>query len=183
MGRGRGPVKALDAFLSTRESSLLAYAYAVSGGDAALAPKLLERALVKVFSRPPKGLAADGTEGRVREAVSRDYLSLDRRRRRWGGLKQLLRPHDWSMAAPTASSSSTPAVIDALRSLGPRERVCLLRYVLDEHTVEEIAHDFSLAPEKVRSCLHESLVILEDFLGPLKAIDPDGVPILTRSGP
>jgi DNA-directed RNA polymerase specialized sigma24 family protein len=180
MGRGRGPVDMLDALLSKRESSLLAYSYAVCAGDGVQALGLLERALVSVLTRPPKEITVGEAEKLVRKAVTRIYLSADGRRRRREALRQLFRPHD--LPAKAATSPPAPDTIEALRSLGPRERVCFLRYVLDDDTVEEIAHDLSLFPDRVRSCLRESLTTLEGRLGPLGSIDPDGVPILTRSG-
>lgn len=180
MGRGHGSVVTLDAVLVERERSLLAYAYAVCAGDPVRTSTLLEQALVSVFSRPPRGITVDEAENLVRKAVSRTYLTAVCRRRRRDALGQLLWPHDRPVKAPLPSPA--PATIEALRSLGPRDRVCFLRYAVDGDTVEEIAHDLSLAPDRVRSCLRESLAVLEDRLGPLGAIDPDGVPILTRRG-
>ena len=182
MGRGHGPVVTLDAVLVEREASLLAYAYAICAGDPVRTSTLLEQALVSVFSRPPRGITVDEAENLVRKAVSRAYLTAVGRRRRRDALGQLLWPHDRPVKAPPPSPAPAPATIEALRSLGPRDRVCFLRYAVDGDTVEEIARDLSLAPDRVRSCLHESLAVLEGRLGALGAIDPDGVPILTRRG-
>ncbi|WP_062521833.1 sigma-70 family RNA polymerase sigma factor [Demequina silvatica] len=148
-----------------RERALLGYAYVVCG-DGAMAQDLVQDALVRTFSRPRPGLTAVKAEAYVRRAITSVYIDGYRRDQRWRRVEHLFRPAP-AAVDPLAGVEAGADVLEALATLAPRERACVVLRFFDDLTVPDIARHLGLAPGSVKRYLHDGLGRLELLLGPL----------------
>ena len=155
----------LDDLVRRRGPALVGYAYLLSG-DRREAEDLVQDALVKAFSRGRSGIQAASIEAYVRRTVLNTYVDGYRRRRRWAAVRHLVAP-DGPAAAPDAGVAERMAVAQALRSLSPRERACVVLRFYDDLTVAGIADALSLSQGAVKRYLSDGVHRLEALLGPL----------------
>lgn len=146
-----------------RERALLGYAYLVCG-DSTLAQDLVQDALVRTFSRPRPGLTAAKAEAYVRRAITSVYVDQYRREQRWRRVQHLFRQEE-APGDPFAGVEAGADVTEALATLSPRVRACVVLRYFDDLTVPQIARQLSLAPGSVKRYLHDGLGRLELLLG------------------
>ena len=159
----------MEQLMRTRERALLSYAYLVCG-DAVLAQDLVQDALVRTFSRERAGLTSVKAEGYVRRAITTSYVDLYRRRQRWQRVQHLFQPDAFApdrMGQVEAGSD----VADALDTLPPRVRACVVLRYFDDLTVAQIARTLGIADGTVKRYLSDGLGQLELALGPLEDAD------------
>ena len=170
----RGHDDVLATLARERGGALLGYAMLVAGERAA-AEDLVQDALVKVFSRVRQGFTPDDAERYVRRAILTIHLDGARRSTRWRAVRHLL-------AGPTATSADDGVqvatardVTTALRTLGARQRACVVLRYFDDLTVPAIARELGIAEGTVKRYLSDALASLAAVLGPLDAgRDADG---------
>ena len=155
----------LDELVRTRGPALVGYAYLLCG-DRREAEDLVQDALVKAFSRGRSGIEAASIEGYVRRTLLNTYVDGFRRRRRWAAVRHLVAPDD-AAAAPDAGVTERMAVAQALRSLSPRERACVVLRFYDDLTVAAIADELGLSQGAVKRYLSDGVRRLEGLLGPI----------------
>ncbi|MCL3861382.1 sigma-70 family RNA polymerase sigma factor [Actinotalea sp. K2] len=155
----------LDDLVRTRGSALVGYAYLLCG-DRREAEDLVQDALVKTYSRGRAGLRATNVEGYVRRAVLTTYLDGFRRRRRWAAVRHLVSRDD-SSAGHEGVTTERLDVQDALRSLAPRERACVVLRFYEDLTVAAIAEELLVSQGAVKRYLSDGVRRMEALLGPL----------------
>ncbi|WP_084104725.1 SigE family RNA polymerase sigma factor [Demequina sp. NBRC 110056] len=156
----------MEQLVRSRERALLSYAYLVCG-DPVQAQDLVQDALVRTFSRERKGLTAVKAEGYVRRAITTTYVDHYRRVQRWQRVQHLFRPEAYSpdrMGQVEAGSD----VADALATLPPRVRACVVLRYFDDLTVPQIARQLGIAEGTVKRYLSDGLGQLELALGSLE---------------
>lgn len=164
--------------VSDRERALLGYAYLVCG-NATMAQDLVQDALVKTFSRPRPGLTSVKAEAYVRRAITTVYVDGYRREQRWRRVQHLFRPAD-APTDPLAGVEAGADVTEALATLSPRERACVVLRYFDDLTVPEIARQLGIAPGSVKRYLHDGLGRLELLLGHVEDERADTVDVMRR---
>lgn len=161
-----------------RERALLGYAYLVCG-DPVLAQDLVQDALVRTFSRPRPGLTSGKAEAYVRRAITTVYVDGYRREQRWRRVQHLFRPSE-AGPDPLAGVEAGADVTEALATLAPRERACVVLRYFDDLTVPDIARQLGLAPGSVKRYLHDGLGRLELVLGEVEDARADDTVDVTR---
>ncbi|MFV0633370.1 sigma-70 family RNA polymerase sigma factor [Demequina sp.] len=156
----------MEQLVRNRERALLSYAYLVCG-DPVQAQDLVQDALVRTFARERKGLTAVKAEGYVRRAITTVYVDQYRRKQRWQRVQHLFRP---DVLAPDrlGQVEASSEVADALATLPPRVRACVVLRFFDDLTVPQIARQLGLADGSVKRYLSDGLGQLELALGPLE---------------
>ncbi|SEJ64157.1 RNA polymerase sigma factor [Demequina mangrovi] len=171
----------MEHLMRDRERALLGYAYVVCG-DGTLAQDLVQDALVRTFARPRPGLGVAKAEAYVRRAITTTYIDGYRREQRWRRVQHLFRPTTEAID-PLAGVEASADVLEALDTLAPRERACVVLRFFDDLTVPDIAHQLGLAPGSVKRYLHDGLARLELVLGPLDDHEEtDAVDVSARHG-
>ncbi|WP_062304906.1 sigma-70 family RNA polymerase sigma factor [Demequina subtropica] len=169
----------MSQLMRDRERALLGYAYLVCG-NGHLAQDLVQDALVRTFAHPRPGLTATKAEAYVRRAITTVYIDGYRREQRWRRVQHLFRPTTEAVD-PLAGVEASADVLEALATLTPRERACVVLRFFDDLTVPDIAHQLGLAPGSVKRYLHDALGRLELLLGPLEDHDEaDAVDVSAR---
>ncbi|WP_084038736.1 sigma-70 family RNA polymerase sigma factor [Demequina sp. NBRC 110053] len=156
----------MEQLVRTRERALLSYAYLVCGNPVQ-AQDLVQDALVRTFSRERKGLTVVKAEGYVRRAITTAYVDIYRRQQRWQRVQHLFRPDAFApdrLGEVEAGSD----VADALATLPPRVRACVVLRYFDDLTVPQIARQLGIAEGTVKRYLSDGLGQLELALGPLE---------------
>ncbi|WP_430868269.1 SigE family RNA polymerase sigma factor [Demequina aurantiaca] len=153
----------MNELVRNRERALLGYAYLVCGNPVQ-AQDLVQDALVRTFSKPRPGLTAVKAEGYVRRAITSVYVDNYRRSQRWQRVQHLFSP------APTAPDAlgqveAGSDVADALATLPPRVRACVVLRYFDDLTVPAIAATLGIASGTVKRYLSDGLGQLELALG------------------
>lgn len=147
--------QSLDDLVRRRGAALVAYAYLLCG-DRAEADDLVQDALVRVYARARRGHEPAALEGYVRSAVLSTYLDGFRRRRRWAAVRHLL-PGETSRAGPEQSTPARLDVQEALMTLSPRERACVVLRFYEDLTVPMIADRLSLSQGAVKRYLSDGV--------------------------
>ncbi|MFV0286158.1 MAG: sigma-70 family RNA polymerase sigma factor [Demequina sp.] len=156
----------MEQLVRDRERALLSYAYLVCG-DAVQAQDLVQDALVRTFSRERPGLTSLKAEGYVRRAITSSYVDGYRRQQRWQRVQHLFKP---DAVAPDrfGQVEAGSDVADALATLPPRVRACVVLRFFDDLTVPQIGRQLGIAPGTVKRYLSDGLGQLELALGPLE---------------
>ncbi|WP_084079236.1 sigma-70 family RNA polymerase sigma factor [Demequina sp. NBRC 110057] len=156
----------MERLVRDRERALLSYAYLVCG-DATQAQDLVQDALVRTFSRERPGLTALKAEGYVRRAITSAYVDGYRRQQRWHRVQHLFRA-DAVTPDRFGQVEAGSDVADALATLPPRVRACVVLRFFDDLTVPQIGTQLGIAPGTVKRYLSDGLGQLELALGPLE---------------
>ncbi len=156
----------MEQLVRTRQRALLSYAYLVCG-DPVQAQDLVQDALVRTFSKERKGLTSVKAEGYVRRAITTIYVDHYRRAQRWQRVQHLFRPE---RLAPDAFGQveAGSAVADALATLPPRVRACVVLRYFDDLTVPQIGRQLGIAEGTVKRYLSDGLGQMQLALGPLE---------------
>ena len=170
----------MEQLVRDRERALLSYAYLVCG-DPVQAQDLVQEALVRTFSRERPGLTSLKAEAYVRRAITSTYVDGYRRQQRWQRVQHLFKA---DAVAPDrfGQVEAGSDVADALATLPPRVRACVVLRFFDDLTVPQIARQLGLAGGTVKRYLSDGLGQLELALGPLEdAAVADGAPAEERN--
>ncbi|WP_062071227.1 sigma-70 family RNA polymerase sigma factor [Demequina sediminicola] len=159
----------MEQLVRDRERALLSYAYLVCG-DAVQAQDLVQDALVRTFSRERKGLTAAKAEGYVRRAITSAFVDGYRRRQRWQRVQHLFTPAD---VAPDrfGQVEAGSDIHEALATLPPRPRACVVLRYFDDLTIGQIARHLGIAEGTVKRYVSDGLDQLQLALGPLDDAD------------
>ena len=166
----------LDDLVRHRGGSLVRYATLLTG-QRREAEDLVQDALVKAFGqgRPLRDPAA--AEAYVRRAILTIFLDATRRRRRWSGVAHLLVD---DQEGPDLAAGDRIDVQNAIATLPPRMRACVVLRFYDDLTVPQIARDLDLAEGSVKRYLSDASQQLEALLGPIEdAAETEDVQLVT----
>ncbi len=155
----------MEQLVRDRERALLSYAYLVCG-DPVQAQDLVQDALVRTFSRERPGLTSLKAEAYVRRAITSTYVDGYRRQQRWQRVQHLFKA-DAVVPDRFGQVEAGSDVADALATLPPRVRACVVLRFFDDLTVPQIARQLGLAGGTVKRYLSDGLGQLELALGPL----------------
>src|SRR5690554_3040853 len=156
----------MEQLVRDRERALLSYAYLVCGNPTE-AQDLVQDALVRTFSKPRPGLTAVKAEGYVRRAITTTYIDQYRRGQRWQRVSHLFRPERLVPDAFGAVEAGSD-VADALATLPPRVRACVVLRFFDDLTVHQIGHSLGIAEGTVKRYLSDAMGQLQLALSPLE---------------
>ncbi|NEA33261.1 SigE family RNA polymerase sigma factor [Streptomyces sp. SID13031] len=153
-----------DAFtelLAARGAALRSYAYLLTGERAA-AGDLVQDALLRVFSRLRLGSDVLQLEGYVRRAILNQYIDGRRRAKLWAASRHLL-------VEPPVHEDADATVADevrqALSTLSPKQRACVVLRYYEDLTVPDIAEQLGCAEGTVKRHLADARVKLAAQLG------------------
>lgn len=155
----------LVELVQARGSELNRYGFLLCGNRNEAAD-LLQDALVRVFTHPKAGWTIGDVERYVRRAMLNRYLDQYRRQHR---LRVLL---------PRLSGGSRPELVpdhsegverrldlqDALDTLTPRQRACVVLRFYEDLTVGEVAHRMGLSDGTVKRHLSDASARMAVFL-------------------
>lgn len=163
----------LDALVRERGTALVGYGYLLTG-DLREAEDLLQDSLVKVFTRGRPAHEVASAEGYVRRTMLRTHIDGFRRRKHWAAIRHFVAtedatPGDGPLAGPDVLVTERLALHDALRTLAPRERACLVLRYYDDLPIAEIAAELSLTEGAVKRYLSDGTRALVARLGSVAA--------------
>ncbi|MFC8192924.1 sigma-70 family RNA polymerase sigma factor [Cellulomonas sp. NPDC057328] len=166
---------ALDELVRTRGKALVGYAYLLTG-DLREAEDLVQDAIVRSFTRGRATREVASAEAYVRRAVLTTYVDGFRRRRHWATIRHLtavpaVTPADGPHAGPEQLVTTRLTVQEALATLPPRVRACMVLRHFDDLPVAEVAATLSLSVGAVKRYLHDGTRALEARLGPVLGRD------------
>lgn len=157
----------LSELVATRRRALVGYAYLLSG-DVREAEDLVQDALVATCARVRAGTDVVALEAYVRKAVLRTYLDGFRRRRTWAAIRHLSVVPDEQPPHESATADHVPARLDvqeALATLSPRERACVVLRHYDDLPIADVAGRLGLSVGTVKRYLSDAHRRLADVLG------------------
>jgi RNA polymerase sigma factor (sigma-70 family) len=147
----------LDTLVRERGAALFGYAFVLTGERDA-ADDLLQDALVRTFRRGRGDMPLNAAHAYVKRAMQTAMIDNHRRAR--------TRPaHDPRQAErvapdPSEASASRQALYQAVLSLPPRERTCVVMRFFDGLSAASIARELGLAPGTVRKYLSDGVASL-----------------------
>lgn len=152
---------AFGELLVARGSALRSYAYLLTG-DTAAASDLVQDALLRVFSRLRVGTDVVQLEGYVRRAMLNQYVDGRRRAKLWRDARHLL-------VNPPVHEDADVTIADevrqALSTLSPKQRACVVLRYYEDLTVLEIADQLGCAEGTVKRHLADARAKLAAQLG------------------
>ncbi len=152
---------AFGELLTARGSALRSYAYLLTGERAA-ASDLVQDALLRVFSRLRLGTDVVQLEGYVRRAMLNQYVDGRRRAKLWRDARHLL-------VNPPVHEDADVTIADeirqALSTLSPKQRACVVLRYYEDLTVLEIADQLGCAEGTVKRHLADARAKLAAQLG------------------
>ena len=130
-------------------------------GEHQLAEDLVQTALAKTYAswRRVKDLSAAPAYARV---VLANTATSWYRRRSWRNERPTLTLHE---PATEHDPSIRPAVVEALRTLAPRQRAVIVLRYYDDLPVREVAHALGISEGTVKSQTSDALARLRAVLG------------------
>lgn len=173
----------LDTLVRERGPALVGYGYLLTG-DLREAEDLLQDSLVKVFSRGRPAHEVGSAEAYVRRTMLTTHIDGFRRRRHWAAIRLKVASDDVTspLTEPETVVTERLAVHQALRSLAPRERACVVLRYFDDLPLREIASALSLSEGAVKRYLSDGTRALVARLGPmaLGSTADESVPVEPR---
>ncbi|GEL95647.1 SigE family RNA polymerase sigma factor [Cellulomonas composti] len=164
--------RTLDALVRDRGPALVRHAYLLTG-DTAAAEDLVQDAIVATFVRRAQVRDERAAEAYVRRAILTTFLDGHRRAVRFRSVRHLLL-RDEQHDGPESAVSDRDAVTEALRTLAPRVRACVVLRFYDDLPIADVAEQLGLSVGAVKRYLSDGTRALEVALGPLRApVDDD----------
>lgn len=162
---------ALDALVRERGPALVGHAYLLTG-DVREAEDLVQDALVRVFSRGRPVTEIRSAEAYVRRAIHTIFLDGFRRRRHWATIRHLAAIDDRvHVAAPELAVGDRLVLADALATLSPRQRACVVLHHVEDLPVDEIAAHLDLSTGAVKRYLSDGRRALRAVLEGAAPVD------------
>lgn len=153
---------AFTEYVAARQGYLRRFAYTLTG-DWSLAEDLLQTALTKMYVAWPRLENEQAHDAYARKVLLNAHID-DRRRPRWRRERPGLDGID-AAAQPEGDADARPSLLRALDQLPRMQRtVVVLRHWLD-FSVEQTAHELSIAPGTVKAHTHHALHSLRAALG------------------
>ena len=160
----------LDDLVRHRGPALLRYGYLLTGSTTD-AQDLVQDAIVRVLTRRPRLRATATLETYVRRTMLTLAVDAGRRTHRWQQLRHLVVEPE--VAPDEHGPAESRHVLDqALATLSPRQRVCVVLRYLEDMAVPEIADLLDLSQGAVKRYLFDAVRRLGPALGPLDEPDP-----------
>lgn len=157
--------KAFDVIARERGAALVRYAYLLCG-DWSRAEDLVQDALVKAFTRARSGASIANTEGYVRRTIATTSIDGFRAQRRWMAVRHLFARPDAEVGGEDALDARLE-VAEALSTLSPRQRTCIVLRYYEDMPIAEIADLLGFAVGTAKRYLSDGIRALEARLGPL----------------
>jgi RNA polymerase sigma-70 factor (sigma-E family) len=158
-GRWGGEVESWEQTLAGLASqhgpALKRHAFLLCGHEAE-ADDLVQEALVRAFTRPPRVPRPEAAEAYVRAIMVNLFIDGARRRSRWSRVAPLLRPAGMT-PDPADQVSDRDAMLTALRSLSPRQRACVVLRYYQDLPVAEVAAVLGVGEGTVKRYLSEAM--------------------------
>lgn len=162
----------LTALARDRGSALVAYAYLLTGEQAA-AQDLVQDAMVATFSRRHPTYV-EHLEAYVRRAILNAFLNTRRRRDRWDGIAWLVADDEQAGGSgPDAVATARADVHAALARLTARERACVVLRHFEDLPVRDIADRLNVSEGAVKRYLSDARRRLAPMLGAWDDADVD----------
>ncbi|MDM7854457.1 RNA polymerase sigma factor [Cellulomonas alba] len=156
--------QALDALVRDRGAALVGHAYLLTG-DVREAEDLVQDALVRVFSRGRPVTEIRSAEAYVRRAIHTIYLDGFRRRRHWATIRHLAAVDERAHVLPPELAVGDRLVLaEALATLSPRQRACVVLHHVEDLPVDEIALLLDLSAGAVKRYLSDGRAALRAAL-------------------
>jgi RNA polymerase sigma factor (sigma-70 family) len=145
----------LAQLVRARGAELSRYGYLLCG-DVTEGADLVQEALVRVFARPRRSWTLGDVEGYVRRTMLNDFLD---RRRRSQRFTRLLPRLSGPETAPDHSGGAVRRldVTDALATLSPRQRACVVLRYYEDLPVAGVAERMGLSQGAVKRYLSDGL--------------------------
>ncbi|MGW7681458.1 RNA polymerase sigma factor [Kribbella sp. NPDC054772] len=143
--------RAFRDLLAARGTALRAYGYLLTGESSAAAD-LVQDALLRVFSRLRVNDDIPELESYVRRVMLNRYVDSTRRARRWRAKRHLLLQPAVQVEDPGLAGD----VRQALTTLSPRQRACVVLRYYEDLTVPEIAARLHCAEGTVKRHLADA---------------------------
>ncbi|MCR6712909.1 MAG: sigma-70 family RNA polymerase sigma factor [Demequina sp.] len=147
----------LDALVRERGGALYGYAFVLTG-DHHAADDLLQDALVRAFRGSRRAMPLDAAHAYVKRAMQ--TALVDGHRRASARPRPDHREADASAPDPTTASDTRTALHQAVLSLPPRERTCVVMRYFDGLNASQIARELGLQPGTVRRYLADGVATL-----------------------
>jgi RNA polymerase sigma-70 factor (ECF subfamily) len=176
----------LDQLVRERGRALFGYAYALTG-DRYDAEDLLQDALVRAFRSGRTASSLDAAHVYVKRAIATSFIDRARRasvRPRASGFGSDLQDWVWALPASPDHAGNVESALDlqqALLTLAPRERACIVLRFMDDLTVDAVADALGLAPGTVKRYLSDAREKLRAVLPGLDLGDVETVSVQTVS--
>ncbi|MHA7619571.1 sigma-70 family RNA polymerase sigma factor [Cellulosimicrobium cellulans] len=169
----------LDEIVRTRRRALVGYAFLLTG-HAAEAEDLVQEALFRTFRRGRAATDFQLAESYVRRTILTAYVDGTRRRKRWDGVRHLLGPR------PEVDGPALPEVrldiLEALTTLSPRERACVVLRYFSDLPVRDVAAQLGITEGTAKRYLSDANTKLAARLGPVRATDDDDLTVKNLRG-
>lgn len=168
---------ALDELASVRMGRLLAFATMLAGPDDA--DDLVQEAVIATFSRQRRFDSVGHAERYVRRAIATRYVDRVRK-------DSASRARERAAAVPEAVGDATmrvearDAVDQALATLPPRARACVVLRYLEDLSVRETAHTLGLSEGAVKRYCSDGLASMAAVLGTDLADGPSEISDVAR---
>lgn len=147
----------LDTLVRERGAALYGYAYVLTG-DHHAADDLFQDALVRAFRHSRGNMPIDAAQAYVKRAMQ--TALVDGHRRASARPKSDARTADTAKPDPTTASDTRNALHEAVLSLPPRERTCVVMRYFDGLNATQIARELDLQPGTVRRYLADAVATL-----------------------
>lgn len=155
----------LSGLAAERGPALVGYAYLLTGNlDAAR--DLVQEALIRTFGRPRGAADMAWLEAYVRRVMLNTYLDAYRRERSWRRVRHLFVVPDVDAADDAARTADLVDMQEALATLPPRERACIVLRYYDDLTVPAVAERLGISQGTAKRYLSDGVRRLHDALGP-----------------
>jgi len=141
---------------------LLAFAVLLSGSRAG-AEDLVQEAFIATFAARARFASTDQAEAYVRRAIASRLLDHARRRTKETEVLRLVAPLATEVPEPTFA----PELRNALASLPPRVRACVVLRHLESLSTRETARALGLSEGAVKRYVSDGMTALAARLGPL----------------
>lgn len=159
----------LEELLQERRPALIGYA-ALMTGDRAAAEDLVHDAIVRSFGKPRAFPSLNAADAYVRRATVNGFIDKARSRRSMLGALPRMALDE---ALPEEAIADRLDVRDALRTLSPRQRACVVLRFYDDLRVTDIAEALGLSDGAVKRYLSDGIHHLNAELG--TSAEPDVV--------
>lgn len=157
--------KVFDVVARERGAALVRYAYLLCG-DWSQAEDLVQDALVKAFTRGRSGTTIANVEGYVRRAIATTSVDGFRVQKRWAAVRHLFVSTDAYEGGAEAVGERMD-LAEALASLSPRQRTCVVLRYYEDLPIAEIAGLLGFTVGTAKRYLFDGVRALEARLGPL----------------